>query len=93
LPYPKQPARIGSIDLAHSLGSRLGSQKPASRFNEQTGKTQYSNFASPPMNDPRMLRIQVADEYRVITRAKLGNHPNRNFANLTAIMEKGWSWF
>jgi hypothetical protein len=55
------------------------------------------------MNDPRILRIQVADEYRVITRAKRGNHPNRNFANLTGDNEEGlvvvfddlngnWTW-
>ena len=40
------------------------------------------------MNNTRILRIQVADEYRVNTRAKPGNHPNRNFENLTGDNEE-----
>jgi hypothetical protein len=56
-----------------------GNRKPTSHFNEQTGKRSIQILRIAPMNDTRILRIQVADEYRVITRAKLGNHPNRNF--------------
>jgi hypothetical protein len=63
--------------------------KTHGRFNEQTGKRSIRISRMPPMNDPRTLRIQVADEYRVITRAKLGNHPNRNFANLIGENEEG----
>jgi len=55
-------------------------RKPTSRLNELTGKSAVIQILRiAPMNNTRILRIQVADEYRVITRAKLGNHPNRNF--------------
>ena len=34
-------------------------------------------------NGARILRIRVADEYRVITRSKMGNHLNSAFAKRT----------
>jgi hypothetical protein len=78
-------------------------ENPRAAFNEQKGETQYSNFAyRPPSTTPHTAHL-VVDEYRVITRAKLGNHPKRNFANLTGDNEEGpvvvfddlngnWTW-
>lgn len=39
-------------------------------------------------NGARILRIRVADEYRVITRSKMGNHLNGAFAKRTFGDEK-----
>lgn len=39
-------------------------------------------------NGARILRIRVADEYRVITRSKMGNHLNGAFAKRTFGNEK-----
>jgi hypothetical protein len=56
-----------------------GFENPRAALTSRQEKRSIQILRIAPMNDTRILRIQVADEYRVITRAKLGNHPNRNF--------------